>query len=161
MNDKLPLSAFYDGWATQNQRLIEALAPLTPEQLLLRSAPHMWPVSVLAAHIIGTRVFWFHNIMREGPPEVAAFDGLDDQNEAARPRERLLEGFTLTWAMIEAVLQRCTADTLHDTFERVYPNRVKVFTRQALILRVLGHDFHHGGEISTTLGMHGLRGLDE
>ena len=35
------------------------------------------------------------------------------------------------------------------------------YTRQALILRVLGHDFHHGGEISTTLGMHGVPGVEE
>ena len=156
-----PLAAFYDGWATQNQRLIDALAPLAPAQLLLRSAPHMWPVSVLAAHLIGARVFWFHTIMREGPADVEAFDGLDDRDESERPRERLLEGLALTWAMIDGVLRRCTPANLEDTFERVYPNRVKLFTRQALILRVLGHDFHHGGEISTTLGMHGLRGLDE
>src|SRR5690606_28202398 len=116
--------------------------PLTPEQLLLRSAEHMWPVSVLAAHIIGTRVFWFHNIMGEGEPGVEAFDGLDDLDESARPRERLLEGLRVTWNMIEAVLERCTPADLEATFERHYADgRVKVFTRQALIVRVLGHDF--------------------
>jgi uncharacterized damage-inducible protein DinB len=155
------LSAFYAGWALQNQRLVDALAPLTPEQLLLRSAPHMWPVSVLAAHIVGARVFWFHDIMHEGSAAVGAFSGLDDVDESERTRARLLEGLQASWAMIDAVLARCTPDNLDDTFERVYPNRVKVFTRQALILRVLGHDFHHGGEISTTLGMYGLKGLDE
>jgi uncharacterized damage-inducible protein DinB len=155
------LAHFYDGWARQNQRLVDALAPLTPEQLLLRSAPHMWPVSVLAAHIVGARVFWFHDIMREGPPSVGAFSGLDDVDEFERTRERLLEGLQASWAIIDLVLQRCTPADLEATFERHYLDRVRVFTRQALILRVLGHDFHHGGEISTTLGMHGLRGLDE
>lgn len=155
------LSVFYDGWARQNDRLLTVLTPLTPEQLLLRSAPHMWPVSVLAAHIVGARVFWFHEIMHEGPAEVGQWSGLDDGDEAERTRERLLAGLRDSWALIEAVLARCTPVNLGDTFERVYPNRVKTFTRQALIMRVLGHDFHHGGEISTTLGMHGLAGLNE
>jgi uncharacterized damage-inducible protein DinB len=155
------LTPFYLGWAAQNQRLLDALAPLTPEQLLLRSAPHMWPVSVLAAHLVGARVFWFHTIMREGPPEVGQWLGLDDVDESERTRERLLQSLHDSWALIEGVLARYTPADLDATFERVYPNRVKVFTRQALILRVLGHDFHHGGEISTTLGMHGLKGLDD
>ena len=155
------LSSFYLGWSTQNDRLIKAITPLTPDHLLLRSAPHMWHISVLAAHIIGARVFWFHDIMREGPPEVAQWSGLDDVDESHRTRERLLQGLAESWALIDGVLTRCTPANLDDTFDRVYPNRVKTFTRQALILRVLGHDFHHGGEISTTLGMHGLTGLDE
>jgi hypothetical protein len=121
----------------------------------------MWPISVLAAHIIGARVFWFHDIMHEGTAAVEPFNGLDDVDESERTRERLLEGLTVTWAMIDEVLNRCTPANLDDTFDRHYPNRVKTFTRQALILRVLGHDFHHGGEISTTLGMYGLKGLDE
>lgn len=161
MTSNISLARFYAGWDIHNRRLIKALAPLTPEQLLLRSAPHMWTVSVLAAHIIGCRVFWFHDIMREGTQEVEPFTALDDVDKSERTRERLLAGLTATWAMIEAVLARCTPANLDDTFERVYPDRVKVFTRQALILRVLGHDHHHGGEISQVLGMLGLTGLDE
>src|SRR5262245_32072523 len=98
-----PLASFYAGWSVQNQRVLDSVAPLPPEHLLLRSAPHMWHVSVLAAHIIGARVFWFHDIMREGPAEVGAFSGLDDLDEDARPRETLLEGLTVTWALIDEV----------------------------------------------------------
>ena len=155
------LTPFYLGWSVQNQRLMNALAPLTPEQLLLRSAPHMWPVSVLAAHIVGARVFWFHQIMGEGPAALDEWLGLDDVAETERTRERLLAGLGASWALVEGVLARYGPQDLEATFERVYPNRIKTFTRQALILRVLGHDFHHGGEISTTLGMQGLAGLDE
>jgi hypothetical protein len=42
----------------------------------------MWPVSVLAAHSIGARVFWFHTIMREGPATLDAWLGLDDVDES-------------------------------------------------------------------------------
>ena len=155
------LASFYEGWEQQNNRLLAVVAPLTPEQLLLRSAPHMWKVSELAGHIVGVRVFWFHTIMREGPAEVAQWDGLDDVDEALRTRERLLAGLRDTWAMIDDVLKRCTPANLGETFERVYPDRVRTFTRQALIMRVLGHDFHHGGELSQVLGMHGLAGMNE
>jgi uncharacterized damage-inducible protein DinB len=161
MPDSSSLTPFYLGWSRQNDRLLQALAPLTPDQLLLRSAPHMWPVSVFAAHIIGARVFWFHTIMGEGPATLDAWLGLDDVDESERTLDRLLSGLTASWALIDDVLARCTPANLDDVFERVYPNRVKTFTRQAILLRVLGHDFHHGGEISTILGMHGLAGLDE
>jgi uncharacterized damage-inducible protein DinB len=161
MSDASSLTHFYLGWSRQNDRLLQALAPLTPDQLLLRSALHMWPVSVLAAHIISTRVFWFHTIMGEGPAALDTWLGLDDVDESERTLDRLLGGLTASWALIEEVLARHTPAHLDDVFERVYPNRVKTFTRQAILLHVLGHDFHHGGEISTTLGMHGLAGLEE
>jgi uncharacterized damage-inducible protein DinB len=132
---------------------------LTPDQLA--SAPHRACGLSASRHIIGARVFWFHTIMREGPTTLDTWLGLDDVDESERTLDRLLSGLTASWAVIDDVLARCTPANLDDVFERVYPNRVKTFTRQAILLRVLGHDFHHGGEISTILGMHGLAGLDE
>jgi uncharacterized damage-inducible protein DinB len=161
MSEKMTLAPFYADWSKQNERLIKAIAPLTPEQLLLRPAENMWPVSVLAAHIVGARVYWFHEIMKEGPPEVARWSGLDDLEEEARTREALLQGLQDSWGLIEGMLARCGPDSLGDVFERPGGTRVRTYTRQALIMRVLGHDHHHGGEISSVLGMHGLVGLDE
>jgi uncharacterized damage-inducible protein DinB len=155
------LTHFYLGWASQNDRLRRALEPLTASQLLLRPAPDIWTVSVLAAHLIGARVFWFHTIMGEGPAALDAWLGLDDVDESERTLPRLLAGLAASWALIDDVLARRTPADLADVFERVYPGRVKTFTRQAIILRVLGHDFHPGGEISNILGTHGLAGLDD
>jgi uncharacterized damage-inducible protein DinB len=156
------LARYYAGWSIQNDRLRHALKPLTPEQLLLRSAPHMWTVSVLYAHLIGARVFWFHNIMHEGSPELEAYNALDDLEETDRPHAVLQAGLDASWEMINAMLNRCAPANLDDTFPRHYADgRVKTFTRQSLILRVLGHDHHHGGELSTVLGMHGLVGLED
>lgn len=156
-----PLSRFYADWDIHQHRIVKMIAPLTPEQLLLRSAPHMWHVSGLAAHIVGTRAFWIHAIMREGPPEIAGWLGLDDRDESERTVERIVQGLNETWAMIAAMLARCAESDLDDTFERRYVDgRVKTFTRQALIMRVLTHDAHHGGEISQILGMHGVPALD-
>ena len=154
------LSYLYADWDLHQRRLVKMIAPLTPEQLLLRSAPHMWHVSGMAAHIVGTRAFWIHQIMHEGPPEMAGWLGLDDRDESERTVERIVQGLNETWEMIAAMLARCTIADLDATFERVYPDRVKTFTRQALIMRVLTHDAHHGGEISQILGMHRVTGLD-
>lgn len=154
------LASLYAGWDIHQQRIVQMVASLTPEQLLLRSGPQMWHVSILAAHIIGARAFWFHEIMHEGPPEIAEWSGLDDIDESARTVERLVQGLNETWAMIAAVLERCSTDDLDATFQRAYPTHVRLFTRQSLILRVLTHDAHHGGEISQILGMHGVAGMD-
>lgn len=154
------LTPFFAGWDIHHQRIVKMIAPLTPEQLLLISASHMWHVSGLAAHIVGTRAFWFHEIMREGPPEIAGWLGLDDIEESARTVERLVQGLNETWDMIAAVLARCSPAELNDTFERVYPTHTRLFTRQSIIMRVLTHDAHHGGEISQILGMHGIAGID-
>ena len=48
----LSLSIFYKGWDVYQQRLVEAVAPLTPEQLALRSSPQNWSVGMLGAHIV-------------------------------------------------------------------------------------------------------------
>ena len=157
---KLSLTSVFAGWDVHHQRIVKMIAPLTREQLLLRSAPHLWHVSILAAHVIGARAFWFHEIMHEGPPEIAGWLGLDDIEESARTVERLVQGLNETWAMIAAVLDRCSLADLDATFERVYPTQVRTFTRQSLIMRVLTHDAHHGGEISQILGMHGVMGID-
>jgi hypothetical protein len=55
-----PLTAFYTGWPEYQRLLVEAIAPLSAEQPALQ-----------AAHIIGTRVGWFHLGMKEGDPTVS------------------------------------------------------------------------------------------
>ncbi len=56
---ELPLSLFYKGWDVYQQRLVEAVAPLTLEELALRSSQQNWSVGMLVMHIVATRVWWF------------------------------------------------------------------------------------------------------
>ncbi|HSL77119.1 MAG TPA: hypothetical protein VK867_09250, partial [Candidatus Limnocylindrales bacterium] len=65
-----PLRPFYDGWARYHGLVIDALRDLTREQLDLRSAPHPWAVWQLAAHVAGSRAYWFHDILGEGDASV-------------------------------------------------------------------------------------------
>ncbi len=165
------LGAFYDGWARHQALVIDALAGLTREQLDLRTAPHQWAVWQLAAHIAGSRAYWFHDQLGEG--DAATRDlfrvdrttvhglsledaGWEDDEDHPRTAEELVEGLRRTWADVDDCLGRWTAEDLEATVVR--PSRTH--HRGWVVWHVMEHDIHHGGEISQILGSHGLAGLD-
>jgi hypothetical protein len=47
--------AIFDGWRAYQDALIKSLAPLDGDQLALRAASNLRPVSAIAAHMIGAR----------------------------------------------------------------------------------------------------------
>jgi uncharacterized damage-inducible protein DinB len=151
------LRPFYQGWETYQRELIRAITPLTAEQLALRAAPSLPPVWYLAAHIIGARVGWFCKTLGAGGPDELAFDPWDFDGAPPRTAAELVEGLTVTWRMIEDCLGRWTPAMLGDSFE---VGRGRTVTRQHTIWHVLEHDLHHGGELSLTLGMHGVPAMD-
>jgi uncharacterized damage-inducible protein DinB len=152
------LSVVYDGWNGYQRLLVEALAPLPPDHLTLRAAPELRSVAEIAGHIASARVAWFHETMGEGDISLAplrAWDNRDDPRPPLNAAE-LERGLERTWVMIASALDRWTTDDLGAEFER----RGERHTRQEIIWHVFEHDLHHGGEISLTLGAHGLSGLD-
>ncbi|CAA9569082.1 MAG: hypothetical protein AVDCRST_MAG18-1764 [uncultured Thermomicrobiales bacterium] len=156
------LTAFYRGWPEHQRLLVKMIAPLTPEQLALRDSTEQRPVWLLTAHIIGTRIGWFRGWMGEGDPSLDPID-LWDQGDEPTPRaaEELVEGLEKTWAMIADCLERWTPDDLAETFTKEHPDRPIIpRSRGWIIWHTLEHDIHHGGEISLTLGSHGLPALD-
>ena len=146
---------FYDGWEVYQQNLIKAIAPLTDEQLALTAGPGLRSVMDLAEHVISVRAGWFLG---------AGADALDieplltwsDHDAPAHSAAELVEGLELTWKMMHDALAKWTPADLQDTFEDEgeYP------TRKWMVWHVIEHDLHHGGEISYSLGMHGIRGID-
>jgi hypothetical protein len=60
------LQPFYDGWENYQRLLIEALRPLMPRQMALRPAPGQWAVWLIASHMAGARMYWFHDVLGEG-----------------------------------------------------------------------------------------------
>ena len=169
------MQTFYDGWANYQRLLLTAIRELTPEQLALRPAPRLWAVWQLAGHVAGSRAYWFHDVLGEGDPAVrdmfrvtsatvpdlALEDaGWEDDEDHPRGPDEVVEGFELTWAMIDDCLQRWTPDDLAVEFTRQRRTGTQTFTRQWVIWHLIEHDLHHGGEISLILGSHGLSGLD-
>ena len=159
MSGATNLTPFYRGWDEYQRLLIAALAPLAPEQLALAVAPGQRPIWLIAAHIIGTRVAWFQR-MGEGDPTLAAFDPWDQDGAPPRTAADLIHGLEATWQMIGACLDRWTPAMLGDEFRRERPGGVVMRSRQWIIWHVLEHDLHHGGELSLTLGAHGLAAPD-
>jgi uncharacterized damage-inducible protein DinB len=150
------LATFYKGWEVYQEELTKAIAPLSPDQLALLAAPHLRSIGVLAAHIISARVWWFQNIMGEGNADLAPMVSWDDDDAPARTASELVPGLEATWNMIDDALNRWTPTDLEQRFQR----RETSVSRQWIIWHIIEHDLHHGGELSYTLGIHGLAAPD-
>jgi uncharacterized damage-inducible protein DinB len=156
---QLSLDLFYTGWDAYQQRLVAAIAPLTAEQLALRSSPQNWSVGMLVTHIVSTRVWWFHTRMGEGSADLAPLALWDENEEQSRPAAELVAGLERTWLMILDALARWTPVDLVQVFPP-YGEGSFARSRQYIIWHVLEHDIHHGGELSSILGAHGLPAVD-
>lgn len=180
----------YEGWGRYQRRLVAAIAPLTVEQLALRTTPRHWSIGMYATHIVANRAWWFHARMGEGGDELAPYElwalGVCEADvDPGHTAAALMAGLEATWRTIERTLARLTLADL----ERVVPpldeaGRVRLAQRvepalqpyarmwldaarrdgvvrpavslQSTVWGVIEHDIHHGSEISTTLGVHGL-----
>src|SRR4029453_5302873 len=103
------LATNYAGWDRYQDLLVAAVAPLEPEQLVLRAAPNQRNVWTIAAHIIAARVYWFHRILGEGGAGLASLQSWDDDGQPQRSAAELEEGLERTWGMIHHCLKRWTA----------------------------------------------------
>jgi uncharacterized damage-inducible protein DinB len=150
------LKAFYSGWDVYQELLTKAITSLSLDQLALQAAPQLRSIDVLAAHIISARVWWFHNVMGEGNADLAPMVSWDDDDAPARTASELVRGLEATWHMIDDALYKWTPTDLEQRFQR----RETTVSRQWIIWHVIEHDLHHGGELSYSLGIHGLPAPD-
>ena len=156
-----PLSAFFKGWEVYQQRLVTTVAALTPEQLALRAAPNVFSIGKVARHIIAMRVGWFHLLMGEGSPDLVPMWHWDGPEQPERSPAELAAGLEVTGTMIQDALSRWTPADLNKEFQDWYPweeyrGDEPWYSRQWVIWHIVEHDLHHGGELSLTLGMHGM-----
>lgn len=157
-----PLPAFYEGWNRYQDLLVKAIAPLSSDQLALKAAPRLRSIGQLATHIIGARARWFHDLMGEGDKDFAAMARWDRRGRRARSAAELVNGLEVTWRVMQDALARWTPADLEHTYkeEAGESEEPTVITRAWVIWHLIEHDLHHGGEISLTLGMHGLSAPD-
>ena len=158
------LAEFMRGWEAYQRKLAAVLGPLTTEQLRLRAAPELWSVGLLGCHVVAARAGWLHRWLGEGGAEMAELDGWDeDETYVERSAADLVRGLEKTWGLLASKVAGWTEADLAQEFRRPTPNAAgerPTRTRRWIVWHLLEHDLHHGGEISFSLGMHGIPGLD-
>ena len=84
------VAGLYRWWSQYNSRLVEAIRPLSDEQLRLRAGPGNWPIWALAAHTAGARVYWLCGVFKEKGAETTPFtdpaSGYGWEDEPDKPR---------------------------------------------------------------------------
>jgi len=153
------LETFYVNWEKYQVGLVEAIKPLTTEQLALRAAPNLRSVGELAQHIVGARAGWFHRMMGEGGEDIARIADWQASDAPSRSAAEIVLGLETTWQMMKRALDRWTPEDMAYIFRGQRQGRDYALAREWVIWHLIEHDVHHGGELSFTLGMHGLKAL--
>ena len=151
------LKFVYDGWDGYHRSIVNAVAPLTAEQLSCRAAPDMRSVGELAWHIADGRVDWFRRI--DAPHSASLWteiEGREMRLPAGFDAEQLAAWLNQTWEMIAATLAQWSVEDLSVTFNHSYQGKVYAVSRQWTIWRIMAHDIHHGGQLSELLAMQGI-----
>jgi uncharacterized damage-inducible protein DinB len=153
--------AFYEGWETYQNLLIQALAPLTAEQLAWRPAPHLRSIQQNCLHIIGARARWCSLVLRLDDESLVTLGEWDSKGMPERSATELVSGLQQSWQVLRDALQSWTPADLFVTIPTTDPDPdlQESYTRQWVIWHLVEHDLNHGGEISLILGMNGLEGL--
>jgi uncharacterized damage-inducible protein DinB len=155
------LEVMYENWRVYGEKLRNAIAPLTDEQLLLQGAAHMWPLGQIVQHIISVRAGWFSGTLQEDDEAMNGYMSWGQRDSPARSGEELARGLDETWAFIRACLLRWTPADCARTFpDQADDGEVYEVSRSWVIYHVMEHDLHHGGEVSLLLGMKGLQAIE-
>lgn len=156
---------FYDKWPQYNQRLRDVIAAMTDEQLAIRPSPEGYPIWATVGHTAGTRTYWLCEVVGEPGAETTPFSvpftlGWEDDLSHPRGAAELVGALDTTFAIIEGVLDRWTPDMLATEVRREYGGQVSVHSRGSIVQRMFSHEAYHCGELSQTLGIHGLPQID-
>jgi uncharacterized damage-inducible protein DinB len=156
------LAPFYKGWDVYQQHLVNVLAPLSPDQLALHATQDLRSIGMIATHVVAVRARWLYDVLKEGDEQLIPIGTWDRPDQPARSAAELVSGLEITWKVIDEALHRWTLADLEETLRDIDDDtgEEETFTRQWLIWHLIEHDLHHGGELSFSLGMHGLAAID-
>jgi uncharacterized damage-inducible protein DinB len=159
-------AGFYQWWRQYNSRLVEAIRPLSDEQLRLRASTRNDPIWALAAHTAGARVYWLCGVLKESGAETTPFTdplsgvGWEDDPDTPRGAAEVVFALESSWRIVERCLGRWTSSMLGEEFTREMSGTTQRHSRQAVLMRMLTHDAFHSGEISQILGANGIGAID-
>src|SRR5436190_5624213 len=151
------LDVFYKNWKEFMDTVTAAIAPLTADQLSLRAAPNERSVGEIAQHIVKARIEWLCDFIRESGDEIAPYRQWDTKDAPTRDAAELVQGLNITWNFMAERFARWTSEDMQFTFPKEWGGQHYDNPRSWVVWHVLEHDLQHAGEISLTLGMHGLQ----
>lgn len=162
---RMSIRRFYDRWPQYHRRLTRVVAAMTDEQLAIRSAPDRDPIWAVVGHTAAARTYWLCHVAGEpgaaGTPWPTPDDeGWEDDLTSPRTARELVWALDSTWQVVDAVLDRWTPELLDGAIERRWGETVQAHTRSSILQRLLTHEAYHCGELSQTLGIHGLPQID-
>ena len=161
----MTIRRFYDRWPQYHRRLTGVVGAMTDEQLAIRSAPDRDPIWAVVGHTAAARTYWLCHVAGEPGADGTPWPTADDEgweDDLSRPRtaSELVWALDSTWAVVDGVLDRWTPELLDEPIERRWGATVQVHTRSSILQRLLTHEAYHCGELSQTLGIHGLPQID-
>ncbi|HET9906519.1 MAG TPA: DinB family protein [Anaerolineales bacterium] len=172
MENNIPLANIFDGWNGYQTSLVNAIAPLTREQLRWQPAASSRSIGETARHISLGRVSWFSRMDAPGSQELVDRieqwetdrDGNRDVVESSIAitdnADELVHWLEATWQMIHKTLATWTIADLAQTYRHTWNGQTYAVSRQWTIWRILSHDIHHGGELSLLLGLQGIEAFE-
>lgn len=170
--EELSLETIFDGWQGYNQSLINAIRPLSTDQLNWKPSPRHKTLGEVIRHLCLGRLVWFLRMDAPGSAPLAEkipqwetdSDGNRDIVESALPvadkADQLVLWLEETWQMIDSTLKAWQVNNLNQTYRHVWNGEAYAVSRQWTIWRILTHDMNHGGEISLMLGMQGIEAFE-
>lgn len=162
----MSIRRFYDRWPQYDRRLRQVIGSMSDDQLAIRPAPDLWPIWATVGHTAAGRTYWLCGVVGEPGAEATPFTdpmsgvGWEDELDHPRSAAELLTALDSTWAIIDRVLDRWTPEMLDEPVERSYGDERQVHSRASILQRLLTHEAYHCGELSQTLGIHGLPQID-
>ncbi len=155
----------YEMWPQYARRLREVVAGMTDEQLAIRPSTGGSPIWATVGHIAGVRVYWLCDVVGEPGAETTPFTdvantGWEDDLDHPRSADELVQALASTFRIIDDCLDRWTTEMLGDMIHRDYQGTDQVHSRGSILQRLFSHEAYHCGELSQTLGIHGLPQID-
>ena len=156
----------YQMWPRYQQRLRDAVASLTEEQLAIQPSPERWPLWATVGHLACQRVFWLCVFAGESGVETTPFPNSafncpgDDDLDHVWSADRLAGALDSTFRIVEGCLDAWTLEMLDEEIRRPEWDASWVHTRGSVIQRVFSHDVWHTAEVNEALGNAGLPQID-
>src|SRR5260370_40367065 len=91
------LAPFYKGWDVYQRHLVNALVPLSPDQLAFHTTQALRSIVMIATHIVAVRARWLYYVLTEAGEQLIPIGKWDRSEQPARSATALVAGRETTW----------------------------------------------------------------